>query len=105
MSTCLSQVALLVVTSAVLAAAGYCESSQSLVLVFRSGSAYGYFGVPSDIFRALLIAESKGTYFNRSIRGVFPHAAIALPGRMHASPAVCPRCPAQHLGGSADGRV
>ena len=117
MSTCLSQVALLVVTSTVLSSIGYCQSSRSLVLVFHSGSAHGYFDVPPEVFLALRAADSKGTFFNRSIRGVFRHAAI-VPCRMMVSACACPEhsgvavsrsaspraMSRQTLGGRGDGR-
>jgi hypothetical protein len=62
---------LTVVESTLLAGVAY-DDSEVLRLEFRSGAIYCYFGVPSRIWRQLMIAESKGTYFNRNIRGRFP---------------------------------
>ena len=88
MDTCRDQVALLAVTSTVLTAIGYCQLTKLLILVFRSGAAYSYSDVPLDTFRALLVAESKGNYFNCSIRGVFRHTAILGPRGVVSVPEV-----------------
>jgi len=43
-----------------------------LRLEFRSRAIYDYYGVPAAVDEALLGAPSKGSYFNRVIRGRFP---------------------------------
>jgi hypothetical protein len=60
------------VESTTLAAVAYGGSSQLLCLEFRSGAIYCYFGVPAPIHQGLLSAPSKGSYFNRNIRGRSP---------------------------------
>jgi hypothetical protein len=37
---------------------------------------YQYFGVPAAVHEALLRAPSKGSYFNRAIRGWFPYCRV-----------------------------
>lgn len=62
--------------SSVLATAAY-TTDQTLMLEFRSGALYRYFAVPSGVFHALLVAESKGAYFNRNIRDRFRYQRLA----------------------------
>jgi hypothetical protein len=49
----------------------YCPDEQLLELRFRSGALYRYAKVPPSVHGALLVAESKGRYFNEAIRGRF----------------------------------
>jgi hypothetical protein len=57
-------------------AATYQEQCAILELEFRNGAAYRYLGVPEQVYRELLSAESKGRYFNQHIRDRFPHSKI-----------------------------
>jgi hypothetical protein len=59
------------VESTTLATVAYDEASELLQLEFRSRAIYQYFGVPVAVHAALLDAPSKGSYFNRVIRGGF----------------------------------
>jgi hypothetical protein len=61
------------VDSTTLATIAYDAAEQTLWLEFRSGAVYVYSSVPSDVHQALLLADSKGVYFNRHIRGRFPY--------------------------------
>lgn len=61
------------VESRTLAAVAYDESREALQLEFRSGAIYQYFGVPAGIHEELLDAASKGSYFNRVIRGRYAY--------------------------------
>ena len=45
-----------------------------LEIRFRSGQLYRYFNVPEAAFQELLQASSKGRYFHRHIRNVYPYA-------------------------------
>lgn len=73
------------VESSTLAAVGYDAVRKLLQLEFRSGAVYQYFGVPAAIYESLLNATSKGSFFNRSIRGRFPYGAAAgRPAVQHA---------------------
>jgi len=52
------------------------EPKKVLGLEFRDGSAYQYFEVPTTVYKALLAAPSKGSYFNQAIRGRFVYASM-----------------------------
>jgi len=41
---------------------------------FRDGTRYTYSGIAPNLYRELLRATSKGSFFNRHIRGHFPYA-------------------------------
>jgi hypothetical protein len=62
------------VESTTLAALAYDEAHEILQLEFRNRAIYRYFGVPAPVYEALLVASSKGKYFNRAIRGIFPYS-------------------------------
>lgn len=66
----------LVVESSTFITIAYDVDRQLLQLVFRDRTLYHYFAVPSDIYQGLVDASSKGSYFNRSIRGRFVHARV-----------------------------
>jgi hypothetical protein len=57
-------------------AATYRNQSAVLELEFGSGAIYRYAGVPEQVYRELLHAESKGRYFHQHIRNRFPYAKI-----------------------------
>jgi hypothetical protein len=61
------------VDSTTLATVAYDTAGQLLRLEFRSRAVYCYFGVPLGVYQNLMSAESKGSYFNRNIRGRFPY--------------------------------
>ena len=58
--------------STTLAAAAYDGRRERLELDFRDGTRYTYTGVPPNLYLDLLRADSKGSFFNRHIRGRFP---------------------------------
>ena len=62
------------VDSTILAAVAYDGGRAELQLDFRDGARYAYSGVSPELFRDLLCAASKGSFFNRYIRGRFPYA-------------------------------
>ena len=62
------------VESTTLATVAYDDARELLQLEFRSRAIYQYFGVPAAVHAALLRAPSKGSYFNRVIRGRFPYS-------------------------------
>lgn len=64
------------VDSSLLVNVAYDASTLILQLTFHSGARYRYFDVPASVYTALLAAESKGAYFNQSIRGHFPFALV-----------------------------
>ena len=65
------------VESTTLATIAYDEARELLQLEFRSRAIYQYLGVPAAVHEALLGAPSKGSYFNRFIRGHFPYGLAA----------------------------
>jgi hypothetical protein len=65
--------------STTLASAGYDATTGLLELEFRSGALYRYFSVPASLYRDLLTADSKGRFFNRSIRDCFLTTLVAPP--------------------------
>jgi hypothetical protein len=70
------------VESTTLRALAYDDRGGILQLEFRTRAIYRYYGVPVAVYEALLGAPSKGSYFNRVIRGRFSYAlcANAQPG-------------------------
>ena len=65
------------VESTTLRALAYDGGSRILQLEFCTRAIYHYYGVPAGVYEALLDAASKGSYFNRVIRGRFPYALCA----------------------------
>jgi len=57
-------------------AAVYLDKQAVLEVEFRSGAVYCYFDVPAATYKTLLLAESKGAYFNHYIRNRFAYAKI-----------------------------
>lgn len=68
------------VESSTLTTVAYDCDNQVLRLEFRSRAVYHYFGVPPSVHLDLMAAKSKGSYFNRNIRGRFPYHR--LPDRL-----------------------
>ena len=64
------------VSSTTLATVAYDGIRHLLQLEFRSRAAYCYFGVPAAVHEALLAAPSKGSYFNRAIRGRYAYVRV-----------------------------
>jgi hypothetical protein len=62
------------VESTTLSMVAYDAARELLQLEFHSRAIYQYFGVPAAVHTALLRAPSKGSYFNRVIRGHFPYS-------------------------------
>jgi hypothetical protein len=59
------------VKSSALLTINYDERTKVLEVEFRDRATYRYWEVPEWIHHELLNAESKGAYFNRTIRGAF----------------------------------
>ena len=64
------------VSSSLLALVAY-STPATLDLTFQNGTVYRYFGVPRLVFDQLIAAQSKGVYFNRTIRHRFPYRRLA----------------------------
>jgi hypothetical protein len=65
-----------VVESTTLATVAYDPDRELLQIEFRDRTTYRYFNVPLDVHKTLLCAPSKGSYFNRLIRGQFAYTRI-----------------------------
>jgi len=62
--------------STTLAAVVYDDCRAELQLDFRDGARYAYSGIAPELFRDLLCATSKGSFFNQYIRGRFPYGKL-----------------------------
>lgn len=62
------------VDSSNIEAIGYDDEAQELHVQFLSGETYIYHGVPREIFDDMVNAPSKGSYFNREVKGVYEYA-------------------------------
>jgi ligand-binding sensor domain-containing protein len=62
------------VSSDTLASVGYEDGL--LELEFTNGRVYQYFDVPERVYQSLMAADSHGTFFNESIKGVYRYARV-----------------------------
>ncbi len=51
----------------------YDEERAKLLVRFSSGERYVYVGVPGEVHRSFVDAESKGRFFQRRIRDRYPY--------------------------------
>jgi hypothetical protein len=65
------------VTSSNLRAIGYDVSTQTLTISFIKSGVYEFYKIPDSTHSALMNAYSKGTYFDRNIKGRFQYKKIA----------------------------
>lgn len=63
---------LVAVESSMIAAVGYDPEARRLVVLYNSGKAYDYKGVPPEVYEGLMNAGSKGQYMNSQIIGLYP---------------------------------
>lgn len=67
-----NSIALTPVESSNIEAIGYDASSETLRVQFKgSGNAYDYAGVPVELYRGLMQAESHGKYLIANIKGKY----------------------------------
>jgi KTSC domain len=59
------------VSSSNIAAVGYDEDNQTLLIEFNNGTNYQYFDVPERIFIELRDAGSIGAYFASNVKGIY----------------------------------
>jgi len=57
------------VNSSAIQSAGYDPDTQQMKVKFNQGQTYNFCRVPEHIFKGLISAASKGTYYNSHIRG------------------------------------
>lgn len=55
-------------------AATYDNKTQTLRIMFRNGRVYGYYDVPSSVWRALRMTASTGRFINRRLDPFFDYA-------------------------------
>lgn len=54
----------------------YRETHGKLFVKFRSGDEYVYVGVPDEVHRSFVAAESQGQFFHSEIRDRYPYNRI-----------------------------
>jgi hypothetical protein len=62
------------VSSSNLSSVGY--ENNTLYVSFNHGGTYSYSGVPYSVYENLLNAPSKGQYFARNIKNVYPYTKL-----------------------------
>lgn len=60
------------VESTAIQAIDYDEDRAKLMVRFASGESYVYVGVPGEVHRSFLDADSKGRFFQAEIRDQYP---------------------------------
>lgn len=66
----------LAVRSSVMKSVHYDRSRRALKVTFNSGKTYEYGSLPPQVFRELMQADSKGRFFLRAIRPVYPYRVV-----------------------------
>jgi hypothetical protein len=65
------------VESSLIRSVGYDLDNSILEVEFvESGRVYEYFDIPLSVYTELMEAESKGTYFNESIRDLYSYQEV-----------------------------
>lgn len=64
------------VDSAAIQAIDYDEDRAKLFVRFTSGERYVYVGVPGEVHRSFVEADSKGGFFHAEIRDQYPYNRI-----------------------------
>lgn len=59
------------VSSGSLKSIGYDPESQTLEVEFQDGGIFRYAAVPEFLYRGLMLAKSKGAFFNTRLHGRF----------------------------------
>lgn len=55
----------------------YDDDHEKLYVTFQDGDAYVYVGVPGEVHRSFVDAESKGRFFVYEISGRYPYNKLA----------------------------
>jgi hypothetical protein len=63
---------MIAVSSSNIRSIGWDEASSTLHVLFASNLRYAYSGVPENVFKAFLLAPSKGRFFASHIRDRYP---------------------------------
>ena len=67
------------VASSSIVAVGYDPASRVLEIEFRKGSTYRFFDVPEFLYRGLMLAPSKGSFYNRNVEDRYRYEDITAP--------------------------
>ncbi len=59
-----------------LAGFGYDEINLTLIVEFKNGTSYHYFSVPIDVFNAMCVASSKGTFLAQNVKGIYNYQKV-----------------------------
>jgi hypothetical protein len=73
------------VASSTLSSVSYSPDLRILDVEFRSHTVYRYFDVSPDIYCKLMAADSKGRFFNASVRNCFRYQELIHPQCMQFS--------------------
>ena len=65
------------IESASFVSVGYSAEQSLLEVEFRDGAVYRFFDVPASCFQQLLTSDSRGRYFNSSIRNRFRNQRVS----------------------------
>jgi hypothetical protein len=68
------------VESSVIKSVGYDEGAAVLEVQFPDGDVYRYFEFPAFLYRGLMLAASKGHFFNTRIAGRYRYERVAAHG-------------------------
>jgi|GEM_PF-3977450 len=55
----------------------YCHMTCTLIVKFSGGGIYLFSALPPSVYRSFCIAESKGSFFFKKIKGVYPYKKIS----------------------------
>ena len=50
----------------------YDEETSSLIVKFNNSDDMYFYNLPTSVFKSFLIAESKGAFFHKKIKGAYP---------------------------------
>jgi hypothetical protein len=62
---------MITVDSSAIKAVEYKKKAKTLEIFMNNDKSYKYIGVPVDVYIGFLEADSKGTFYNESIKGIF----------------------------------
>ena len=56
----------------------YDDERAKLLVAFASGERYVYVGVPAEVCRSFVLADSKGRFFRSEIRDRYPYNRLEV---------------------------
>lgn len=65
------------VDSTSIASIGYDSTERKLEVEFKQGAVYLYLDVPPDVFDAFVSADSKGVFFNATIKNSYDFVPVS----------------------------